>query len=152
MSTLWQVRNKDKIHTTLLLRVDWLFVYSLSLNRGLLVPQQPLQKPSSRVPWRRGDAAVDRGNSGWKTSKVWKLFAMLEPFTMAFHRKDGRASLLSRPPCPFGDPVGRGTELNWKATLQKLFTLPCCIMVVVCFVLFCFVCLFFVVVLVFQVF
>ena len=72
------------------------------------VPQQHLQNPSFRAPWRVGDAKISRGNAGWTTSKCGcpcprKIRSKWPPA-----EKAGRESLLNCPLCLPNDQISQG--------------------------------------------
>ena len=62
--------------------------------------------PSIRTPWRVGDAVISRGNAGWTTPKTENPCPYQNCSQRPPAEKTGRGSLLNRPSCPHGDPVG----------------------------------------------
>ena len=57
-------------------------------------------KPSFRASWRVGDAAVDRGNAGWTTSRSGHPCPCHDCSKWLLAEKTERGYLLSRPSCP----------------------------------------------------
>ena len=67
-----------------------------------------------RAPWRVGDAMVSGGNAGWTTSKSGHPCSRRNCSKWPPAEKAGRGSVLNRPSRLPYDPIGQGTELNWR--------------------------------------
>ena len=71
-------------------------------------------KPFFRAPRRVGNTVIGRGNAGWTTSKSEHPCNCQNCSQGRSAEKTGRGSVLNHLSCPPNDPVGQGTELNWK--------------------------------------
>ena len=72
-------------------------------------------KPSFREPWRVGNTVVHTGNAGWTTSKSGHLCPCQNWSEGPPAEKTERGSLLNHSSCPPNNPIGQGTELNYRS-------------------------------------